>query len=96
MIAAPGRQGRGLGTKFASMITAFAFAQLGLRRLYASVAPDNVASRRVFEKLGFVVDASTEARGYADEPADVVLGIDREVFERVLAVAIAEIRIEPR
>jgi RimJ/RimL family protein N-acetyltransferase len=96
MIAARDRQGRGLGTKFALMISAFAFEQVGLRRLYASVATYNPASRRVFEKLGFAVDDSEEARGYADEPGDVVLGIDREVFAKLQASAIASLRVTPR
>jgi RimJ/RimL family protein N-acetyltransferase len=96
MIAARDRQGRGLGTKFALMISAFAFAELGLRRLYASVATYNPASRRVFEKLGFTVDESTEARGYADEPSDIVLGIDREVFVRSHAPALPGVKITPR
>jgi RimJ/RimL family protein N-acetyltransferase len=96
MIAARDRQGRGLGTKFALMVTAVAFAELDLRRLYASVAPDNHGSRRVFDKLGFAVDHSVEARGYADEPGDVVLGIDRDAFSRTHAAAVAAIAISRR
>lgn len=93
MIGARGLQGKGLGTKFALMIHAFSFRQLELRRVYASIVPHNVASRRVFEKLGYSLDDSDEARGYADEPGDVVMGIDRAVFEQVNADALVKIKV---
>ncbi|HSN30077.1 MAG TPA: GNAT family N-acetyltransferase [Kofleriaceae bacterium] len=80
MIGAPAAQGKGLGTKFATMIYTFAFEQLGLARVYASVIPANTASKRVFEKLGCVVDDSAAARAYADEPDDIVMAIDRATF----------------
>jgi len=92
MIGAPAAQGKGLGTKFATMIYAFAFEQLGLARVYASVIPENVASKRVFEKLGCVVDDSPAARAYADEPGDVIMAIDRSTFASHNAAALAHIR----
>ncbi len=95
MIAAPNSQGKGLGTRFALMIHAFGFAQLGLGRIYASVVPHNVASRRVFEKMGYRLDESEEARSFADEPGDVTLVIDRETFDRNHAASLAQITIEP-
>jgi len=96
MIAAPAAQGKGLGTRFARMIHAFGFRTLGLDRIYASVVPHNVASRRVFEKLGYVVDASPAAREYADEPDDVVLALDRATFEATASDLVAELRIAAR
>lgn len=96
MIGAPAAQGKGLGTRFALMVHVFAFDTLGLATVYASVAPQNVASRRVFEKLGYAVDASPAARAYADEPEDVVLSIDRATFQRANAAAVQAIRIAPR
>lgn len=96
MIAATAVQGQGLGTRFAVMIHAFGFAQLGLREIYASVVPANVASRRVFEKMGHVEDGSARARAYADEPGDLVMAIDRATFERGHAAALAELRIAER
>ena len=93
MIAAPTFQGKGLGTRFAVMIHAFGFAELGLARIYASVVPENVASRRVFEKMGYRLDDSAEARSYADEPGDVTLVIDRPTFERSHTQALAQIAI---
>lgn len=96
MIAARDQQGKGLGTKFALMVHAFAFGELALRRVYASIVPHNTASRRVFEKLGYVLDDSAEARGYADEPGDIVMGIDRATFERANATSLAQLRVEAR
>ena len=96
MVASPAAQGKGLGTRVALMIHAFGFRRLGLERIYASIIPGNAASRRVFEKLGYQVDASPAARAYADEPDDVTMGIDRAAFEHSHAQAMAEIEISVR
>ena len=96
MIGAPSAQGKGLGTRFATMIHAFGFATLGLHHIYASIVPANTASRRVFDKLGYAVDASPIARGYADEPGDLVMSIDRATFERVAGAALAQIHVAVR
>jgi RimJ/RimL family protein N-acetyltransferase len=93
LIAAPAAQGKGLGTRFAVMIHAFGFRILELARIYASIVPANVASRRVFDKLGYTIDDSPTAREFADEVGDVVMSIDRETFERVHAASLAAIRI---
>src|SRR6266568_8798077 len=58
LIAAPAAQGRGLGTRFAIMVHAFAFRTLGLERLYVAIVPGNQASRRLFARLGHRVDDS--------------------------------------
>jgi RimJ/RimL family protein N-acetyltransferase len=96
MIAARNQQGKGLGTKFALMVHAYAFAVVGLERVYASIAPGNRASRRVFEKLGYAVDDGPEARAFADEAGDVMMVINRATFERAHTVALAQVRITPR
>ncbi len=93
MIAARHQQGKGLGTKFALMVHAFAFAALGLDRVYASIVPTNRASRRVFEKLGYRLDDSAQARAFVDEPGDVTMVIDRESFARKHALALSQLRI---
>ncbi len=80
MIAAPDAQGKGLGTAFATMIHAFGFRTLGMARIYASVVPQNTASMRVFEKLGYMIDDSEAARDYAEEPDDIVLALERGTF----------------
>ena len=96
LVAAPSAQGKGLGTRFATMIHAFAFAQLALEQLYASILPSNVASRRVFEKLGYLLDESEAARAYADDPDDVVMSIDRATFLARRAEDMAQIIIAVR
>ncbi|MBL0214082.1 MAG: GNAT family N-acetyltransferase [Myxococcales bacterium] len=96
MIAAPKHQGKGLGSRFAIMIHAFGFQTLELARIYASVVPHNVASRRVFERMGYQLDDGPEARSFADEPTDITFGIDRETFERQHATQLAGIRITAR
>jgi RimJ/RimL family protein N-acetyltransferase len=96
LVAAPSAQGKGLGTRFAVMVHAFAFQRLGLERIYASVVPANVASRRVFEKLGHAVDTSEAARTFADEEEDLVTAIDRGTFERLHGLALAELRFSER
>jgi len=93
MIAAREQQGKGLGTKFALMVNAYAFTTLGLDRVYASIAPKNRASQRVFEKLGYTVDSSAEARAFADEASDVTMVITREAFERAHSATLTEVRI---
>jgi len=80
MIATPVAQGKGLGTRFATMLHMFGFRELGLRCIYASVVPENSGSRRVFEKLGYVVDDSPEGRAYAEEPGDITLSCECEGF----------------
>lgn len=96
LIAEPTAQGRGLGTRFALMVHAFGFTTLGLHAIYASVVPENTASRRVFAKLGYRDDTSPLARSYADEPGDLTLSIDRGVFEAQHAKALAQISITER
>lgn len=93
LVADPGAQGKGLGTRFAIMIHVAAFGPLGLAHLYASIVPENAASRRVFDKLGYRLDDSAAARGFAEDPEDLVMSIDRATFHRVNAAAIAAIRL---
>ena len=96
LVAAVAEQGKGLGTQLATMIHTFAFRQLDLARVYASIVPANTASRRVFEKLGYVIADDPAARAYADDPDDVVLRLERAVFEQAQAIAMAEIQITVR
>jgi RimJ/RimL family protein N-acetyltransferase len=96
LIADPDAQGKGLGTRFALLVHTFAFRTLGLARIYASVVPANVASRRVFAKLGYAADDSPTARAFADEPGDLVLAIDRATFLARNADAVAQIEIAVR
>lgn len=95
LVASPDAQGQGLGTRFATMIHAFGFRTLGLSTIYASVIPANVASRRVFEKLGYREVTGEAVGDYGDE-GDVVLAIERARFETVAGAALAEIQIAVR
>jgi len=90
LVADPAAQGQGLGTRFATMIHAFAFRELALAEVYASVIPANTASRRVFEKLGYLPDTRPV------DPGDVALAVTRAAFEERHAAALAEIRIAVR
>ena len=96
LVARVDHQGRGLGTRVALLLHAFAFLRLGLERVYASVRPDNPASRRVFDKLGHAEDTSPDGRAYAEEPDDLVLVAERAAFLESHAAALAEIRITVR
>ena len=96
LVAAVTNQGKGLGTRFATMIHAHAFGELERERVYASIVPTNLASRRVFDKLGYTIDASAAARGFADDPDDLTMVIDRASFTGRHAAALAEIQIAAR
>lgn len=48
----PAVHGRGLGTEFAAALLDLAIVGLGVRRVEASCFADNLASRRVMEKIG--------------------------------------------
>lgn len=93
LIADPKQQGKGIGTKLALLLTTFGFRVLDLDTIFASVVPANVASRRVFEKLGFWRDDSPRARSFADVPDDIVFALDRAAFERLHGEAVAGIAI---
>jgi RimJ/RimL family protein N-acetyltransferase len=78
MIGARAAQGRGLGTRFATMLHAFAFRALGLRQLVVTIVPGNVASRRLFARLGYREDRSPEARAYAEADEEIVMTLSVE------------------
>ena len=85
LVAPRAAQGRGLGTRFARMLHAFGFGTLGLERVFVTILPQNAASLRLFEKLGYALDASAEARAFAEGPSDVSLSLARAAFEQVHA-----------
>ena len=51
-------QGQGHGTEAIRLLTAHAFEKLNLRKLTAGMWASNVASRRSFERVGFVLEAT--------------------------------------
>jgi RimJ/RimL family protein N-acetyltransferase len=56
--------GAGLATEAASALTRYAFDQVGLPRLVAVIFPENLASRRVLEKVGFVHDGMSDYKTF--------------------------------
>jgi RimJ/RimL family protein N-acetyltransferase len=51
---APSHRGRGIATRATRLIARWGFSQLGLGRLELTCGPDNGASQRVAERVGFV------------------------------------------
>ncbi len=60
---APASRGRGLATEAARCARDYAYRQLGWSTLISCIAPDNVASRRVAERLGATLERSFDHRG---------------------------------
>lgn len=74
----PAFRGRGTATRAVRLVGRWAL-EIGVRRLVAGTAPDNVASQRVLEKAGFVREGVERARfdapdgGRADDVVHVLL-----------------------
>jgi len=67
-------QERGAGTEAISLLCDYAFASLGLHKVYAYVLAINPRARRAFEKAGFVVEGTLrDDRWVDDKPTDVYL-----------------------
>ncbi|HEY3354682.1 MAG TPA: GNAT family N-acetyltransferase [Polyangia bacterium] len=96
MVGVRSAQGQGLGLRFAVMAHALAFGPLGLERVYCSIIPANAASRRMFEKLGYLPDDSPAARAYADEADDVTLSLAASRFRELHAAALPALHVAPR
>jgi RimJ/RimL family protein N-acetyltransferase len=96
LVVARSSQGKGLGTRFARMLHALAFRALGVERVYVTILPHNVASRRVFEKIGYREDVSPEARAYVDDETDLSLSLGREEFERREGEALRAVSVSAR
>lgn len=90
------QQARGLGTRFCTLALALAFGPLAVRKVFAAVIPANRGSLRMFEKLGFQVDASPEARRCADEPDDVCLSLEAAAFRSAHGETLAQVRMAER
>jgi RimJ/RimL family protein N-acetyltransferase len=92
MLATRTTQGRGLGTRFAIMLHAFGFGPLGLDRIYVGIVPANVASQKLFARIGHDIDDSPTAREYADAPEEITMSIGKAEFHARHAEAIAHLR----
>ena len=84
-------QGKGMGTRFAILLHAFAFRGLGLSRVYISIIPANLPSQRLFTRLGYRTDNSPTARAFADDDNDLTLSLDRASFEEAHAAVLPEL-----
>jgi RimJ/RimL family protein N-acetyltransferase len=85
-------QGRGLGAAFGVMVHALSFRVLALTHTCVSILPENRASRGLFQKLGYEIDDSPEARAITDESTDITMSLPRDRFERRFAVELAALR----
>src|SRR3954449_10088157 len=65
-LVTPARWGEGLGTEVGAAAVEVAFGPLGLDDVVAFTLPDNVGSRRVMEKLGFVYEKTAPYKIYGD------------------------------
>jgi RimJ/RimL family protein N-acetyltransferase len=93
MIGDRSQQGKGLGTRFLTMVHAIAFSALGLECVYCSIIPANEPSQRLFKRIGYVTDDSPTARQYADVPDDLTYSLARKEFMTAHAAALVEIRL---
>ncbi len=58
--------GQGIGRDAVQLILKYAFEELNLRKLKAVVEHKNIGSRRVFESVGFSLEATLKAEDYFD------------------------------
>jgi RimJ/RimL family protein N-acetyltransferase len=89
-------QSRGLGTRFAAMMHVAALRVFAFERVYATIIPANIASRRMLEKLGYQVDQSPRAASFAEDEDDIAMSIDRAQIERTHADLLTQAIITAR
>ncbi|MFS0738612.1 GNAT family protein [Sphingomonas sp. 1P06PA] len=53
--------GRGIAAEAVKAVIAHGFGAMGLRRIFADVDPDNIASIRLLERLGFALEGRLRA-----------------------------------
>jgi RimJ/RimL family protein N-acetyltransferase len=68
----PDARGRGLATRAARLLASWAF-DLGLQRVQALTAPENVASQRVLERAGFTREGVVRSQPWRDGRRDQVM-----------------------
>jgi RimJ/RimL family protein N-acetyltransferase len=89
-------QGKGMGTRFATLLHAFAFFGLGVDRLFVSIIPQNAPSQRLFSRLGYSRDDGPAARRFADEASDLTFSLGRAEFESRFANVLPAMCWRPR
>jgi RimJ/RimL family protein N-acetyltransferase len=78
----PEHQGRGLATEAAKALLDFVLDATAVERICAFVVPENVASRRVAEKLGFVDEGRVERQAAPGASAHQSMVATRFVLTR--------------
>lgn len=96
LVASRAAQGQGLGTRFGILLHAFAFRALELERVHVAIIPANVASQRLFAKLGHTPDLTAAGRAFAEADDDVTLSVGRAEFEARFAAELRAVRCERR
>lgn len=76
-------QGKNLGTLFGAMVLALGCRHLGIEHFHAVYIPENTASARWTQKLGYLRDDSSEARRWAEDDREVVVTLTRTHFEQL-------------
>ncbi|WP_371805880.1 GNAT family N-acetyltransferase [Candidatus Lokiarchaeum ossiferum] len=56
--------GKGIGQEAVQLISRYAFEELNIRKVKAIVEHKNVRSRKIFEKIGFTLEATLKAEDY--------------------------------
>jgi len=59
--------GQGYGSELAQALVDYGFKTLGLTQITATITPDNVASKRIAQKLGMQFDRRIELLGVATD-----------------------------
>ena len=78
-------KGKGIGTDTVRTIMKYAFEELQLNRLYGSIMEHNIASQKLYEKCGWVIEGCSrqsifKGNRYIDELQTAVL---RDDYERI-------------
>lgn len=81
---APGAQGKGYATESLRAVCDYAFSEGDFRRLTATVTTGNLASRRVLEKMGFVLEGELRESYWlsGEWRNDWLMGLLRREYER--------------
>lgn len=85
LIGRRSQQNRGLGTCCAGLMHVAAVRVFRFVRVYATVIPQNLPSRRVLEKLGYRPDASPRARSLVETEDELAMSLDMAEFARAHA-----------
>jgi len=85
LIGRRSQQNRGLGTGCAALMHVAALRVFRFARVYATVIPNNLPSRRVLEKLGYRPDPSPRARALAETEDELAMSLDLAEFEQTHA-----------